>query len=72
MRPVFVLKHRKVMIKYTDINIRIFKMAEKKNNRLVSWLLTRPALFAVIAFVLMTAASALAGLLGHQRQARVG
>lgn len=64
MRPVFVLKHRKVMIKYTDINIRIFKMAEKKNNRLVSWLLTRPALFAVIAFVLMTAASALAGLLG--------
>lgn len=39
-------------------------MPEQKNNRLLSWLVTRPLMFAVIAFITMTATTLIAGTIG--------
>ena len=39
-------------------------MPKIQNNGLLSWLVTRPIMFAIIAFILMTGASAIAGLIG--------
>ncbi len=47
-------------------------MANKKRNRLASWMITRPALFAVISFITMTAASAVVGMLGSQTASILG
>ena len=60
------------MIKYIQCKQRIKKMANKKRNRLASWMITRPALFAVISFITMTAASAVVGMLGSQTASLLG
>ena len=39
-------------------------MPKQQNNGLLSWLVTRPIMFAIIAFVAMTAATLIAGLAG--------
>lgn len=40
-------------------------MQKQPNNRLVSWIVTRPTMFAIIAFITMAAASMIASLIGH-------
>lgn len=39
-------------------------MPKTQNNGLLSWMVTRPIMFAIIAFIAMTAASAIGGLIG--------
>ena len=40
-------------------------MPKQQNNGLLSWLVTRPIMFAIIAFVAMTAATLIAGQLAR-------
>ncbi len=47
-------------------------MSQKNDNRFSSWLLTRPVMFALTAFVLMTLASVLAGLIGGASVTGIG
>lgn len=39
-------------------------MSNNNNTRLLSWMVSRPIIFALIAFVAMTAATAIAGMIG--------
>ncbi|MDE5615639.1 MAG: hypothetical protein K2I81_02285 [Alphaproteobacteria bacterium] len=46
-------------------------MPQQNNNRLLSWLVTRPIMFAIIAFVAIIAATTIAGLVGSRLAAPI-